>query len=108
MEVPRLGAELELRMSAYTPQPQQHQIQATSVTYIAACSNAGSFNSLREVRDQTSILMDTIRVLKPLSHNKNSQRELFYFILFYLFIWSFLGPHSQHTEVPGLEVKSEL
>ena len=35
---------------------------------------------------------------------------LFYFILFYfiLFLVCFLGPHLQHTEVPGLQVESEL
>ena len=38
MEVPGLGMESELRP---TPQPQQCQIQATSVTKITACGNAG-------------------------------------------------------------------
>ena len=39
MEVPKLGAELELP----TPQPQQHQIRASSVTYATAWGNAKSF-----------------------------------------------------------------
>ena len=38
MEVPRLGVKLELQLR---PQPQQHQIQAASVTYSAACGNTG-------------------------------------------------------------------
>ena len=36
MEVPRLGVELE-------PQPQQHQIGATSATYTTAHGNTRSF-----------------------------------------------------------------
>ena len=39
MEVPRLGVKSELKLQS-TPQTQQHQIQATSVTYGTACSNA--------------------------------------------------------------------
>ena len=38
MEVPRLGVESELQL----PQPQQHGIQATSVTYTTSPGNAGS------------------------------------------------------------------
>ena len=56
-EVPRLGVEVELQLPAYTTaiatqdpscvcdlhhSSQQAQVQATSVTYIEACSNAGS------------------------------------------------------------------
>ena len=40
MEIPRVGVKSELQLRL-TPQPQQHQIQATSVTYIAACGNTG-------------------------------------------------------------------
>ena len=36
-------------------------------------SNTGSFNPLREARDQICILMDTSRVHKLLSHNRNSE-----------------------------------
>ena len=50
MEVPRIGAELEMQLLAYTPQPQQCQIQATSVTYTTAHGNTGSFNPLSEAR----------------------------------------------------------
>ena len=41
MEVPRLGTESELQLSS-TPQPQQHQIQAPSATYMTAYSNTRS------------------------------------------------------------------
>ena len=41
MEVTRLGVELELQLRP-VPQPQQCRIQAPSLTYAAACSNAGS------------------------------------------------------------------
>ena len=41
------------------PQPQQHGIQAVSVTYAIVHSNAGSFNPLSKARDGTCVLMDT-------------------------------------------------
>ena len=53
MEVPRLGGESELQLPA-TPQPQQCRIQATSVTYTTAHSNARSLTHC--------ILMDTCQV----------------------------------------------
>ena len=40
MEVPRLGVKWELQLLAYTTR--QHQIQAASVTYPAACGNTRS------------------------------------------------------------------
>ena len=40
-EVPRLRVELELQ-SGPTPQPWQHWIQATSVTYTASCASTRS------------------------------------------------------------------
>ena len=42
MEVPRLGVQSKLKLLVYTPEPQQHQIRATSVTYTSAHGNAGS------------------------------------------------------------------
>ena len=42
MQVPRLGVKSELQLLAPTPQPQEHQIQATSATYTTAHGNAGS------------------------------------------------------------------
>ena len=41
MEVPRIGVEWELQLQP-TAQPQQNQIQATSVTYVTACGNTRS------------------------------------------------------------------
>ena len=45
MEVPRLGAELELQLKPM-PQPWQHRIQAASMTYTTAQGNSGSFTLL--------------------------------------------------------------
>ena len=71
MEVPRLGVKWELQLSVYTtakatPDPEhicklhhnlwQHQI----------------FNPMSEARNRTHILIETSRVLNPLSHNMNS------------------------------------
>ena len=39
------------------PKPQQHGIQAASVTYTTAQSNAGSFNPLSGARDRTSWIL---------------------------------------------------
>ena len=56
------------------------------MTY-AACDNTGSFNPLSEARDQTRILVDTSQVLNLLSHNRNSQKYLFWVVWFCLFGW---------------------
>ena len=58
MEIPRHGVKLELQLEP-VPQPQQHQIWAASVTYAAACGNAGSL-TLNEAMDWTHILTDTL------------------------------------------------
>ena len=71
MEVPRLGVELELQLSAYTTQ-QQLEIPAVSATYTTAHSNAGSFNPLSEARDPTYVFMDPSQVHQLLSHEGNS------------------------------------
>ena len=54
------------------PQPQQHRIQAVSVTYTTALGNTIFLTALSEARDRTCILMYPSRVLNPLSHNRNS------------------------------------
>ena len=59
MEVPRPGVESELQLRP-TPQPQLQQIQATSATYTTAWGQHQVLNSLREVRDWTQILADTM------------------------------------------------
>ena len=72
MEVPRLGVELELQLQAYA-------IATTMPDASRVCNLYHSkhqswiLNPLREARDQTHNLMDTSRVLNPLSHNGNSQ-----------------------------------
>ena len=57
MEVPRLGLKSELQLPGYTT-PQQHHIQASSVTYTAAHGNARSLTHWT----QTRILMDNNQV----------------------------------------------
>ena len=75
MAVPGLGVELELHLKP-TQQPQQRRIRATSVTYIAACSNAGSL-TLSWSQDWTCILVDTSWVLNSLSQNGNAHTTFF-------------------------------
>ena len=85
MDVPRLGAELELQLPVcstatampdpsrvldLTPQPQQHWI----------------LSPLSEARGRTHVLMDTSGVLNPLSHNGNSSHV--FLVTFPLQIWN--------------------
>ena len=71
MEVPRQGVELEPQLWPM-PQPQQHQIQATAVTYTAACGNVGSLiHWVRPVMEPTSSWRQH-QVLNPLSNSGNS------------------------------------
>ena len=53
-----------------TPQPQQCQIQASSMTYTTAHGNVGS-PTTEQTQGSTHILMDTSQVLNPLRHNQN-------------------------------------
>ena len=69
MEVPRLGVKLELQLLAY----------ATAMwdpSHICnLCHSSWQhwiLKPLSRARYQTHILMDTIQVLNPLSHNGNS------------------------------------
>ena len=50
MEVPRLGVQSELQLSAYTTATEMQDLSA-SVTFTIALSNSGSFNPLSEARD---------------------------------------------------------
>ena len=86
MEVPRTGANQSCSRQP-TPQPQQHQIGATSVTYTTAHSNAGILNPLSKARDQTYILMGTSQV----NHRGGTMRTLLLFIL----------AAQQHLEFPS-------
>ena len=80
-EVLRLGVKLELQLPAYTTATatrdpsdicdphhslQQHQV----------------LNSLREARDQTCIIMDTSRIINPLSYSGNSHLGIFLTVFF--------------------------
>ena len=62
MEVSRLRVKSELQL---IPQPQQHQIQATSATYAVACGKCQIFNPMSKSRDQTHILMDAMSGSSP-------------------------------------------
>ena len=72
MEVPRLGVESELQLSAYaTATAMQDPNHNCSL-----CCSLGQcrvLNPAREARDWTCILMDTSWILNPLSHNGNSK-----------------------------------
>ena len=69
-QVPRLWVKSKLQLLPM-PEPQQHWIWATSITYATAYGNQ-ILNPLGKARDQTQILMDTSWVRKLLSHNRNS------------------------------------
>ena len=114
MEIPRLGAESELQLPAYTT--------ATAVPdpgrICKIHRNSGQhwiLNPLSKARDRTYILMNTSRVLNLLSHNRNSNFIIFYssivtvqyyitFPILILFLWL----HQWPVEVPGLGVESAL
>ena len=72
MEIPRLGIKSELQLLAYTT--------ATAMPDPSCICNPPCnlvhhwiINPLSEARDGTHILMDTSRVLNPLSYIRNSQ-----------------------------------
>ena len=71
VEVPRLGAELELQLPAYTTAtatPDPH-----SICDLHHSSNQHQIlNPLSEARDRTPSIMNTSQVLNLLSHNGNS------------------------------------
>ena len=71
MEVPRLGVESELQLSACAT--------ATAVQDLSLVCNLHHsswqhwmLNPLSKARDQTLVLMDPSCVLNPLSHSRNS------------------------------------
>jgi len=71
MEVPRLGVESELQLPAYTT-AMATQGPSRICDLHHSSWQCQILNPLSEARDQTSILMDTSRVLNLLSHNGNS------------------------------------
>ena len=74
MEVPRLGIALELELPVYTT-----AIATRNPSH--ACDLHHSLwqcqilKTLSDARDRASILMDTSKVLNPLSHNGNYQER---------------------------------
>ena len=64
MEVPRLRVKLELQV-----QPTPHQIWAASVTYAAACSNAGSLTHWARPRIEPASSRTLSLVPSPLRHD---------------------------------------
>ena len=98
MEVPRLGVELELQLLAYTTATATGDLSCIRDLHHSSW-HYQILNPLNKARDQTYILLDTRQVLNPLSHNGNSKSLFLFFV--------FLGLHSQHMEVPRLEVESE-
>ena len=69
MEVPVPRAESELQLRAT---PQQHQIQAATVTYGTACSNTRSLTHWVRPRMEPAASQRQCQVLNPLSHNGNT------------------------------------
>ena len=63
-EVLRLGVKLELQLWAYA-------------TAMATPDPSRTVNRLMEARDGTCILVDTSRILNPLSHSRNSYISYF-------------------------------
>ena len=76
MGISRLGAESELQLQP-TPQPQPHWIQATSMTYTAACSRARTLTHWVRPGMGTSFSQRQHLVLNPLSHSRDSQNISF-------------------------------
>ena len=71
MEVPRLGAESELLLSAYATATET-QIQAASVTYTTARGNAGSLTHWERPWIEPTSSQITSQGLNLLSYNRSS------------------------------------
>ena len=71
MEVPRLGVNLELQLSACAT---AKATQDLSHICDLCCSllQSWTLNPLSEARNRTHILMDASCILKLLNHNRNS------------------------------------
>ena len=83
MEVSSLGVELELQLRPL-PQPQQCQIWAASVTYTAACSNAGSLTHWVRPGMEPTSSWTLCQVLNLLSHEGTPSTLYSYFFLLWL------------------------
>ena len=90
MEVPKIGVKLDLQLGPI-PQPWQHWIRATSVTYAAACSNARSLiHWVRRGIESTSFLMDT---MSGVHHSEPQWKLPNFFSLHVVSMLVFLSPH---------------
>ena len=76
MEVPRLGIESELQLSAYATATATPDLSHICSLYHSS-RQCWSLNPLSAARNQTHILMDTSWVLNLLNHNGNSQKNMF-------------------------------
>ena len=70
MEVPRLGVESELQLTAYTTATAMPDLSCICDLHNTSWQQQ-ILNPLSEARDQTRILQDTSQVLNLLSHNRN-------------------------------------
>ena len=75
MEVPGLGVKSEMQLPAYTTATAMWDLRHI-YNVCHSLRQHQILNSLREVRDGSSILVDTSQVPNPLSHKENS---LFFF-----------------------------
>ena len=75
MEDPRLGVETELQLPAYTTATAMPGLSLVCGLHHSSWQ-CRILNPLSQARDRTHILVDTSRILNPLSHNRNS---LFFF-----------------------------
>ena len=72
VKIPRLGVETELQLPAYSTAPAVQNLSHVCDLHHSFWQ-CWTLNSLSKARDQTHILMDTSRVLNPLSHKGNSK-----------------------------------
>ena len=76
MEIPGLGVELVLQLPICTTTMATPDLSSIFNLH-HGLQQCQILNPLREDRDRTCILMDTSRILNPLSHNRNSQMSAF-------------------------------
>ena len=76
MEILRLGVESKPKVLAM-PQPQQHQIQAASSTYIGAHGNTKSLTHCVRPGIEPASSWTVCQVLNLLSYNRNCLKMIF-------------------------------
>ena len=78
-EVPRLGAESELRPPVYTTATATPDLSCMHDLYRSSWQ-CQILNPLSKARDQTCIPMDTSWILNLLTHNRNSRKALLHLL----------------------------